>query len=38
MAQVIVNELNIPEVEIIKLAKEGYLFPMKTPVLNSHFF
>jgi hypothetical protein len=25
-------------VEIIKLAKEGYLFPMKTPVLNSHFF
>lgn len=27
MAQIIGNELNIPEVEIIKLAKEGYLFP-----------
>lgn len=27
MAEVIGNELDIPEVEIIKLAKEGYLFP-----------
>jgi len=27
MAQIIGNELNIPQVEIIKLAKEGYLFP-----------
>jgi len=27
MAQIIGNQLNIPEVEIIKLAKEGYLFP-----------